>query len=312
MITITDLSNAWAAIVPQVGQNIGRRADDSHPLDFFISYDENHNMQMILASDCLPIVPASSIQIAVRANPRHDGKYALCFSLSDESLKEQFVSLCWDMMDCTYNISNKANGVKKAIKRFCMWQKLFAEPKNKKMSDDEVKGLIGELCVLKQIVLPNYSEYIALSGWIGPLGADRDFEMSETWCEVKTVSLSKDTVSISSLDQLDINTDGELCIVRIEKSSPDTTGSFSLNMLIKEIRADLEDWDSCAIFDARIAAAKYSSSDPRSDDVYMLHQIEIYKIDQDFPRIRRSQLPIGIVNAKYELSIPGIQNWRKI
>ena len=311
MITITDLSNAWAAIVPQAGQTIGRRADDSHPLDFFISYDENHNMQMMLVSDHLPSVPASSVQIAVRANPRHDGKYALCFSLSDDSLKEQFVSLCWDMMDCTYHITSRASGVKKAIKRFCMWQKLFAEPKNKKLSDDEVKGLIGELCVLKQIALPSYPEHTALSGWIGPLGSDRDFEMAEKWLEVKAVSLSKDTVSISSLDQLDIDSDGELCIVRIERASPDAIGSFSLNTLVKEIREGLEDWDSGTIFDSRIASAKYNPSDPRSDDTYMLHEIEIYGVDQDFPRIRRSQMPVGIANAKYELSITGIQNWRK-
>lgn len=311
MISITDLSAAWEAIVPQSGQNVGRRADESHPLDFFITYDESHNMQMMLISDHLPSVPASSKQISVRANPRHDGKYALCFSLADKSLREQFVSLCWDIMDCTYDIPNKRSGVKRAINRFCMWQKLFAEAKDKRLSDAEIKGLIGELCVLKQVVLLKHLPRVALAGWVGPLGADRDFEMPFTWYEVKAVSLSKDIVSISSLDQLDTDVEGDLLIARIEKVSPNTPGSFSLNSLVDEIKDSLDNWDSRTIFDSRIATTKYDRSDPRAEEAYVLHRIESYKVDNDFPRIRRSKIPVGVSNATYDLSIPGMQNWRQ-
>ena len=73
-----------------------------------------------------------------------------------------------------------------------MWQKLFAEEKNKKLSDAEVKGLLGELCALRNVILMRYSPQTAVAGWIGPIGADRDFEFSDTWYEAKAVTLSKD------------------------------------------------------------------------------------------------------------------------
>ena len=48
MISMSELSDAWKEIIPQAGQSVGRRADKNHPLDFFITYDENQNMQMML------------------------------------------------------------------------------------------------------------------------------------------------------------------------------------------------------------------------------------------------------------------------
>lgn len=311
MISMAELNAAWDAIVPVRGQSVGRRADENHPLDFFITYDENGAMQMILTADFLPSIPASSRQLSVRANTRHDGKNALCFSLADKSLREQFVSLCWDIMNCTSAITDKKRGTATAIKRFCLWQRLFAEGKSRQLSDAEIKGLIGELCALKQVVFANYTPNTALTGWVGPIGADRDFEMPTEWYEVKAVSLSKDTVSISSLDQLDTDAEGSLLVTRIEKASPNAPGCFTLNSLVNEIAAGLADLESRTIFDARMASAKYDPADPRAEEPYVLHRIEVYRTDKNFPRIRRSKVPVSISNAAYDLSIPGLQGWRQ-
>ncbi|EGJ47648.2 hypothetical protein HMPREF0866_00594 [Ruminococcaceae bacterium D16] len=311
MITMSELSDAWKAIIPHNGQSVGRRADENHPLDFFITYDENCNMQMMLISEFLPSIPPSSQQISVRANSRHDGKYALCFSLIDSSLGEQFISLCWDIMHCTVSAHNKTFGVKAAVKRFCMWQKLFAEEKNKKLSDAEVKGLIGELCALKNVILTRYSSQTAVAGWIGPIGADRDFEFSDIWYEAKAVTLSKDSVTISSADQLDINTEGVLLVLRIEKASPNSPGCFTLNSLADEIRNSIQDSEARIIFESRLSSSKYDPADPQADEPYFLHQIEHYRVDDDFPRIRRTNLSTAISNCTYTLSISGLQKWRQ-
>lgn len=311
MISIAELSAVWDAIVPQAGQSIGRRADENHPLDFFAAYDEDCNMQMILAADYLPSIPSSSQQIAVRANLRHDGKYALCFSLIDKNLRDQFIPLCWDIMNCSFCITNKKVGIEVSVKRFRLWQKLFAEPRGRRMSDAQIKGLIGELCALKQIVLAKHPPGTALAGWVGPIGADRDFEMPEVWYEVKTVSLSRDTVSISSLDQLDTDAEGNLLIARIEKASPNSPACFTLNSLADEIRVCLVDGESRTIFDARMASSQYDPADTRAEEPYVLHRIEIYKVIGEFPRIRRSEVPASISNASYDLSIPSLQNWKQ-
>lgn len=311
MISMSELNDAWKGIMPQAGQNVGRRADENHPLDFFITYDENFNMQMMLLSEFLPSIPPSSQQISVRANPRHDGRYAVCFSLTDATLQEQFISLCWDIMHCTVNTHDKTSGVKAAIKRFCMWQKLFAEDKSKKLSNAEAKGLIGELLTLKEVILTRYPPQTAVAGWIGPIGADRDFEFSDTWYETKAVSLSKDIVTISSADQLDTNIAGTLLVLRIEKVSQNSPGCFSLNSLTAEIRSSIQNPEARAIFESRLSSSKFDSADPQADEPYFMHRIEYYHVGDDFPRIRRSSLPPTISNCTYTLSIAGLQKWRQ-
>lgn len=311
MITITELTKTWTSISAQQGQTVGRRADNQHPLDIFITYDENCSMQMLMLSDFLPNMPRSSREIIVRTNPRNDGRYALCFVLADENLREQFICLCWDIMDYTFSSSNKSVGIKSALKRFSMWQKLFAENKDTKLSEAEIKGLIGELLTLKEAVLKRYDPVTAVSGWIGPLGADRDFEFADTWYEAKTTSLSKDTVTISSLDQLDTDTEGNLLILRIEKAAHHSPAAITLKTIIAEIREILADTNAEQIFESRLLSAKYSESDEGADLPFIFHKAEIYQTDSEFPRIRRSDVHTAISNSTYDLSIPAIQSWRQ-
>ena len=311
MVSMIELDQAWKEIIPRSGCSIGRRADKNHLLDFFITYDENNNMQMMLLSDVYPKMPQSSDQILVRVNRRQYKKYAVFFSLIVSRLRDQFVSLCWDLMNCTADALNNISGVKRALKRFCMWQKLFAEGKNKGLSDAEVKGLIGELCAFKNVVLAQYPPRTAAAGWIGPIGADRDFEFSDTWYEAKSIALSKDTVTISSADQLDIHSAGILLILRIEKISPDTPGCFTLNSLVNEIRSILEDIEARKIFESKLLASKYDASDPSAAEPYFLYRIEKYCVHNDFPRICRSTIPAEVSNCTYTLSVSGLQKWRQ-
>lgn len=311
MITKTELSELWSAITPQPGQNVGRRADPQHPLDFFVSYDEKPNMQFMLLTEFEPALPNSSKQLYVRGNRRTDGKYAVCFSLEDNRLKDQYVSLCWDIMDSTYLSLNKKAGVQAAIKRFTMWQKLFAEAKSKKLSETEIKGLIGELTVLKDICIKRYGVATAIAGWVGPVGADRDFEYEDTWFESKFVSLSMDKVSISSLDQLDVDSPGYLVLCRAEKTAETAIGHVTLNDLVASIeKMAASDENVLVSFKNRLALAGYDSSDERSNQSYLVHRFESYKVEGDgFPRIRRSDVHTAISDGDYHISIPALQQW---
>lgn len=312
MITKNELSRLWSEITPQQGQNVGRRADEQHPLDFFITYDEKPNKQLILLAEFQPTLPSSSKQIFVRGNKRSDGKYAICFSLEDDRLQEQYVSLCWDIMDCTFTIQNKKVGVQSAIKRFILWQKLFAEVKTKKLSESEVKGLIGELQVLKEICVKKYGIEKAVAGWVGPLGTDRDFEFEDTWFESKFVSLSMDKVKISSFDQLDTDMEGNLVLCRGEKTSNETLGYITLNTLVEEISTMARINENALVsFKNRLALTGYDSGNELVEQPYKVARLEMYSVENDdFPRIRRSNINGAIADGSYSLSIPALQPWK--
>ena len=311
MISTDELSNSWNSISPQRGSTVGRRADPSHPLDFFISYDESNFLQLMLITNDLPWLPQSSKQISVRGNKRKDNKYAVCFSLIDGTLKDLFVSLSWDLLYCTKDIHNAKAGVETAVRRFALWQKLMATTSGKAMTESAAKGLMGELIVLRDHCIPNYGIDDAIKGWVGPLYEDRDYEYSDKWIEVKSTSLSRDTIRISSLDQLDTTRNGMLMIARIEKSSELIPEARTLNEIVAEIKLVIDTSpDAKDLFLTRLNAAGFSCADQSASISFVLHEIEKYNVDTSFPRIARSGIDSAIVNGTYDISIPAIQNWR--
>ena len=87
------------------------------------------------------------------------------------------------------------------IMRYKNWQKFLQYMKGDVMSFQRQKGLLGELLYLKEILISMDKE-AAVEAWVGPEGSDQDFVFSDTWTEVKSVALSAESVSISSLQQL--------------------------------------------------------------------------------------------------------------
>ena len=309
-MTTTEISDLWASINVSAGVTTGRRIDADHPLDFFASYDEENRMQLLLISDIFPVLPASSKQIVVRANPRNDGQYAICFSLTDPALKELFFSLTWDIMNCTYDTSDRHAGINKAVGRFKKWQKMFAASKEK-MSSTQVKGLIGELLLLRDICIDKYGVEKAIEGWVGPLGTDQDFQFDDMWYESKAVSASKDKISISSFEQLDSDKDGILVVNRIENTSSLEPESFTLESLIKIIYDMISSNEYLkTLFHMRLALYGYNEADDRYEESYKSIAAEKYSVDTEFPKIIRSKLDAAICAGSYEISLPAIQNWR--
>lgn len=311
MISMATIDSAWATITPQKGQNIVRRVDPAHPVDFFIGYDESCAMQLVLLAEEQPDLPPSSQQVLVRANPRKDGKYAVCFSLVNQSLKDTFISLCWDIIASTYGAESQQAGIKIAVNRFSKWLILMAKGHNSKMSEAVVRGLVGELAVLRDICIPKYGSPHSITGWIGPLHADRDFEYEDDWFEVKAMSLSREAVSISSFDQLDIDRPGTLVVAKVEKAAASDAEAISLNSLVRDIVELLEeDQDALSTFRVRLVLNGYDESDERADELFHLYGYDKFRVYDDFPRIRKSELPGEISNGEYTLSIVALSPWQ--
>lgn len=311
MLTMTILDKLWLDIAPQEGDNIGRRVDPGHPLDFFVGYSDSGDMQLVLLSSSAPELPPSNQHILVTENQRKDGKYALCFVLESRNLRDLFLSLCWDLIDSSYEVRSKDEGVLSVIRRFRKWQMLFSAGIGVKMSESVMRGLIGELWVLNNICALKYGANTAVDGWMGPLKADRDFEYSDTWYEVKTTSLSKDTIYISSLDQLDTDRGGFLVVCRVEEAVATCTAAVSIQSLVTCIQDALAtDSHSASVFKARLSLSGYTEEDESTHKKFCVGKCEQFCVKGDFPRLRRSQLEPQIVQGEYQLSVAALQPWK--
>ena len=75
------------------------------------------------------------------------------------------------------------------VNRYNKWAALFEKAPNDILSAEVVKGFIGEILVLKNILIPRLGEVPSMQAWMGPLSAPQDFIFENSWVEVKTISL---------------------------------------------------------------------------------------------------------------------------
>lgn len=230
------------------------------------------------------------------------------FSLEDENLLPIFISFAVDLESIID--ANSEVTIIELYNRYLYWQKMFKSVSGN-ISEKIVKGLISELYILDNYLIPKYGVNESLSGWIGTNNMHKDFAYEEgLWIEAKAINLGKNTVEISSVEQLDAETTGYLVISEFENTSLENTEGIRLIDMVQRINTqiDVEDLrmkfydkivnlgiDIIVITDENYCANEYR---------YIIHDIRWYTVNNLFPRLNRESLPIAIGKIKYDLLIP--------
>ena len=109
------------------------------------------------------------------------------------------LSQFYDDLCANYDPKNTDDSVGEVIEE---WAYLFDTIKNKRLSRDEVVGLIGELLTLQQLY--NNGHGSAIEHWFGPAGELHDFKNDNNWIlEVKTSVSPNPVVKVGQIDQLE-------------------------------------------------------------------------------------------------------------
>ena len=104
------------------------------------------------------------------------------------------------------------------------------------LSEQEIKGLIGELFFLKNYLIKKIGYYDALEAWIGPSYATQDFVLKNEWYEIKTTSINSQEISISSVEQLDTINKGKLVVLYLDKTSALDDNKLTINEIVLNIK----------------------------------------------------------------------------
>ena len=155
-------------------------------------------------------IPPSSKSVEINQRKRKDGRFNLTLSLLSKNETAVFVEMCRD---------------------------LLAAAKNDLLSEEQQRGLIGELLFLREQILNGRPLKESVAGWVGALKEHQDFSYGETWYEIKSVMEQAEKVRIPSLEQLSLERVGELVIYRLAKTSGD---GFTLNSIVKNLSELLE------------------------------------------------------------------------
>lgn len=286
-----------------------KRIGQNRNLKLYIGRNEKGQYSFEFSGTFIPkYIPSSDVIIVEQF--KKEEETVLRISLDKKELLECFCTFCQDLLDSTIAVIDDNTAYKSICSRYYSWRQLF-KPNKSCMSEFEIMGLIGELLFLKQYLFPYKDIDLSLDSWCGPEKTHKDFSFNDEWYEIKSISFGKESVKISSIEQLDSDIDGHLCVFTLEKMSPSFNG-INLNKLVIEIMDLLENISQRELFIDKLKLYNFDFSQDYERNVYLMKDYSSYLIkDNNFPRISKKMLPNAITRVSYEIQLTEIEQYKE-
>lgn len=306
-MTFNELKEKWDNM-PAVGNGFLKLGLEN-PLNLQIGYSQSaYKSFIVMDTGIIKNIP-SSFAVKVTNVQLMNMSWILEFQLVHPSFEEEFLRLCWDMIEYSSKAEDALNAL---IHRYMTWQKLLQYENKSVMSFQRQKGLLGELIYLSTMIDDMGAEE-AVDSWTGPDGSDQDFIFPADWAEVKSVSLASETVHISSLQQLQQEMEGKL-IVYILESTTAGENRVCLVDVVNEIKTKLmNNARYLDRFDLKLYKYGYRKShenEYRNNSFRFIEKRE-YVVNDIFPKLVGENVCSEIVSCKYELSLAAIEKYRR-
>ena len=307
------INNPWSEIQPPRDDVNVRRVDHTHPLDLFWGKDSLGRYLFVCEfPETVSIVKTSvpeikGIQIDVFSTHQKPVVKRLVFLLKESEDWEIFLSLCNDIVHTTRIAKDTSWAIQLLIRRLKRWQDFLKRSRKDILSEDEIKGLIGELIFLQYHLTPSFGLEQAVRFWHGPEGLPQDYNVNDSAIEVKCQSGgSSPTIHISSVDQLNSQLyELYMFVVTLGKTPPESENAINLPSVIAHLRNKIELNAPTVLerFNDLIYLTGYIDSDRYTDFSYVLSKEIMYLITGEFPRIRRQDIHSGIVKVSYTINL---------
>ena len=269
----------------------------------FIGKDDEGRYCFEFRGRFVPVILLGSKPLVVNQYKGDNGIIILRFSLDRPELIGCFSAFCEDLLESIENETDDSCIYKTMSSRYQAWRKLF-KPNRTSLSENEIMGLLGELLFLRDHAIPQWGIDAALDSWTGLEKTHKDFSIENDWYEIKSISTGKETVRISSIEQLDSDVPGILYIYSLEKMSSSFNG-VKLNAMVKELLSlfNLVQKDNLI---NKLETFGYDF-DPAFDNyVYVVSDETAYNVTNDFPRLVRTEVPFAISKVQYDVIITEI------
>lgn len=283
------------------------RVGNNKKIRFYVGKDEDSLYSFEFRGRFVPHRLLGSEVISVQQF-QNNAELCLRFSLKDIEFLDCFCIFCSDLLESTNSIEDDVSAYNELTNRYLSWRKLFSM-NHGIMSENEIMGLVGELLYLKDYIVPNYGAETALDCWVGPDKTHKDFSVETDWFEIKAINTGKETIRISSIEQLDAEINGHLVVYKLERMSPSFHG-ISLNMLVEMIVNILKSRILVDIFYNKLSNYGYNFSSDYDNYVYSVANPDTYLVTSSFPKMSRGNLPLAIGKIQYELFLSEIEPYK--
>lgn len=305
-------ANPWEGIADNApeGQLHVRRADASHPHDFFWGLDSHGHRLLIyrarsLVTDRkLPSLRGISIELIPES---------LLLRLQQQSDIEMFVTLCLSLIERTRSIRSGTDTLDCILNHLERWQRFLGKPPSTLLTDEELRGLFCELRFLELELLPRFGP-AAVEGWHGPAGHPQDFAVGTTLFEIKShMAGSAPVVMISSAEQL-WHAAGDLFLVvyTIGISPQHTEEAPSLLDLVNRIRSMLPTQQDLETFENRLTGMGYFDHPDYGRTAYVVTLPDCFLVSGNFPRVDREAMRPGVCRLRYGIELAACLPFRSV
>lgn len=311
------IDDPWAAIaVPDASGTISaKRVDSTHPHNFFWARDVEGYRLLVLeypsdleASRKLPELRDMEL-VQVKTPP----KARLIWRLKKPEHSEVFHRLCTDIVDRCRETNEDQEALDVAVGRTWRWLHLLKGGGSGLLPPDAQKGLIGELMVLERALMKVLSVSDALSAWIGPEGAPKDFEVGRLAIESKARrGGARPFVSITSAWQLDTDGVDELFlhVVDVDACAIEDERGETLNDIASRIGRLIGRSDPAAEeqFENLLFDSGYDPANDYSAFLWLVGPSTCFQVGENFPRISGSDITPGIETVNYTISLAACES----
>ena len=236
-----------------------------------------------------------------------EGKQRLVLTLEKHIDQDLFSGLCETLIGSLAPIVDPATALSVVLTHIKRWKAFLAGKKKRMLSLEEIRGLFAELLFLRSLYQLHLSEKSAIEAWCGVEGSHQDFIFGNTAVEIKSLSgKERNTVRISSEDQLESLSDNLfLKIFRLD-DMPDSDRALSLNDAIRRIENEIMDAEALENLSAKLAGYGYLPLQEYDIPKLQIVSVYVYRVTEEFPRLIRAHLPEGVTRVSYEIELEKI------
>lgn len=321
-----DVESLWQALEadPTPGEGwLTRRLVSSRPANLFCALKRPENLPGLLLeveTRALPVNedPPTTRGFSLRIDrliPGPLGTVRLCLTLLEPAWREVFGALVQDVVAAVLPQASQTGQVKALYERLHLWRRFMEKRAPEGLTLEAQLGLFAELVVLEQVCLPQLPSLCAVRRWEGPDAALHDFALPQGALEVKGTSrLPVTDFEVHHLQQLDETGLERLALILVSLEVGPTVAGMTLPERIERLRASLEaeSQEAAALFQERLLAVGYLPEQAHRyrSRRYIVRDLYCFEVRSGFPRLRVADVPAGVVDCQYAVSMLACQPFR--
>ena len=299
-------------------QNIGRdiisktKIDTLFPLNCFLATNTitGHCMYIMTVSNTIEIPPLLDYRfkgVEIFSTEIND-RIELNILLLDNDLKDIFALFVQNIIEVIQLAANEKEAIKITFDIISKWKKIFSKINFNGLTLEAQKGLLGELYFFYYLLNSNKSPQLILDAWGADNFEDKDYSFQNISVEIKLTASKYPKITITNERQLETN-DNDLFLVLYIVESVKNNG-IALNTLIQMIREKLQNTECLYRFNQYLLALGYR--DEHSEhytQLYAFKETNYYTINDNFPKITKSQIPLGLYNISYNIELSAVNKF---